>query len=254
METATVTVTASRSRWGGWTRSSKSSSHAATSTVRSTTTIVVTTSTSSSSQPTNTGLLSSYAAPILEQHNLHRKNHSAPDLAWDDDLANIAAEIASSCQYAHNVSAGGGGYGQNIGAGAPENEINKMITNQMYNDEIMFYPSYGKEPDMSKFEVWGHFSQIVWKDTTHVGCFTQYCSKGLGGVGSNVSPYFTVCNYKPVGKSSFTIASCASADTVNRKFWWPVCRECSQASWPTYRFLIAYKDSGPSTKFSLNSM
>ncbi|KAJ9663876.1 hypothetical protein H2198_000636 [Neophaeococcomyces mojaviensis] len=199
METATVTVTASRSRWGGWTRSSKSSSHAATSTVRSTTTIVVTTSTSSSSQPTNTGLLSSYAAPILEQHNLHRKNHSAPDLAWDDDLANIAAEIASSCQYAHNVSAGGGGYGQNIGAGAPENEINKMITNQMYNDEIMFYPSYGKEPDMSKFEVWGHFSQIVWKDTTHVGCFTQYCSKGLGGVGSNVSPYFTVCNYKPVG-------------------------------------------------------
>lgn len=121
-------------------------------------------------------------------------------MTWDDRLASIAQIIASSCQYGHNVTAGGGGYGQNIGAGAPPDEIEKMITNQMYNDEMEDYPGYKTEPDMFKFEKWGHFSQIVWKSTTRVGCFTQHCTGGLGGVESNVSPYFTVCNYASTGK------------------------------------------------------
>lgn len=123
-------------------------------------------------------------------------------MVWDYRLANIAQEIASSCQYAHNIQAGGGGYGQNIGAGAPDDEIDKMITDQMYNDEMMLYPGYGTEPDMSNFERWGHFSQIVWKSTTGVGCYTQNCTGGLAGVSSNVEPYFTVCNYAGVGKSA----------------------------------------------------
>lgn len=33
-----------------------------------------------------------------------------------------------------------------------------------------------------------------------MGCATVDCSaSGLGGVGSNVPPYFTVCNYFPAG-------------------------------------------------------
>ena len=76
-----------------------------------------------------------------------------------------------------------------------------LINNDMYNGEINFYPlPYGVEPDMSNFEEWGHYSQIVWKSTTSVGCYTQYCPNGLANVGSGVSPYFTVCNYSPPGK------------------------------------------------------
>ena len=75
-----------------------------------------------------------------------------------------------------------------------------MINNEMYNDEIEYYPTpYGIEPDMSNFEKWGHYSQIVWKSTTQVGCYTQYCSNGLANTGGGVSPYFTVCNYSPPG-------------------------------------------------------
>lgn len=121
-------------------------------------------------------------------------------MVWDYGLAGIAQEIASSCKYAHNITAGGGNYGQNIGAGSPDNEVDKMVTNNMYNDEMMFYPGYGVEPDMSNFEHWGHFSQIVWKSTTGVGCYTQYCPGGLAGVASTVKPFFTVCNYAGVGK------------------------------------------------------
>lgn len=155
---------------------------------------------SSAPAPTqDTSGLSDYAAPLLTQHNIHRQNHSAAALTWDDNLAAIAAQIASSCVYAHDTSAGGGGYGQNIGAGAPPEDAPKMITNQMYNGEIEAYPGYGGEPDMGNFEVWGHFSQIVWASTTSVGCATQHCPNGLANTGSGVSPYFTVCNYSPPG-------------------------------------------------------
>jgi hypothetical protein len=69
-----------------------------------------------------------------------------------------------------------------------------------YNNEVnLFNGLYGQaSPDMSNFEKWGHFSQIVWKNTERFGCYTQYCP-GLANVGSNVSPYFTVCNYAPPG-------------------------------------------------------
>ena len=42
-------------------------------------------------------------AAVLDQHNGHRSNHSAPPLTWDTNLASIAQQIAQSCVYAHNT-------------------------------------------------------------------------------------------------------------------------------------------------------
>jgi hypothetical protein len=144
---------------------------------------------------------SAWQQAVLDAHNPHRLNHTAPPFTWNNTLTAFAAEIAASCVYAHSRSAGDGNYGQNIGAGAPDSDTPKMINDQMYNDEMMYYPGYGAEPDMTNFETWGHFSQIVWRDTVSVGCAVQHCPNGLGNVGSNTSPYFTVCNYYPSGKS-----------------------------------------------------
>ena len=78
--------------------------------------------------------------------------------------------------------------------------IKTTISGLWYNDEFGNFPGYGiANPPLGNFEHWGHFSQIVWKATTTVGCWTQYCPNGLGNVGSDVAPYFTVCNYKPPG-------------------------------------------------------
>ena len=94
----------------------------------------------------------------------------------------------------------GGGYGQNIAAGVESGNVSAIITDLFYNGEIGYYGDmYGSEPSMTNFEEWGHFSQIVWKGTKSVGCATQHCTNGLGNVGSNVAPYFTVCNYGPPG-------------------------------------------------------
>ncbi|GAB7365012.1 hypothetical protein MBLNU230_g5794t1 [Neophaeotheca triangularis] len=144
----------------------------------------------------------SYAEIATYHHNLHRANHSADPLEWDSELADCAAEIASSCVYAHNVEARGGGYGQNIAAGVEAGNVSAVITDLFYNGEVnLFEGLYNQDnPDMSNFEEWGHFSQIVWKGTTKLGCATHDCSgQGLANVGSTVSPYFTVCNYKSPG-------------------------------------------------------
>jgi len=37
-----------------------------------------------------------YQSALLEHHNIHRSNHSAPDVTWDSNLANIANEIGMS--------------------------------------------------------------------------------------------------------------------------------------------------------------
>jgi uncharacterized protein YkwD len=166
----------------------------------------------SSTSKTSSTAKSSSAAPakattyqqrVLVSHNVHRANHSASNLVWDNGLASTAAKIASTCVYAHNTTTDGGGYGQNIAAGLSADNITAIITELFYNSEVSaFNGLYGQaQPDMSNFGSWGHFSQIVWKGTSKVGCATQYCSKGLANVGPYTPPYFTVCNYGPPGKS-----------------------------------------------------
>ena len=130
-------------------------------------------------------------------------------------------------------SLGGGGYGQNIDsvgmvAGKDWSSSQKAkidadtkawdkvkvlgqaISNSWYGPEepnyAKVYNAYGK--DNPGTEVPGaqilHFTQIVWKDTTKVGCATAYCGDSLGApLGGVMAGYnwFTVCNYASPGKS-----------------------------------------------------
>ena len=87
-------------------------------------------------------------------------------------------------------SVDGGGYGQNL-AIDPNAKTPIVSAVSMWTDEAQFYSNFfGKEPNISMFEQFGHFTQVAWKGTTHVGCATTQCADGVK----------TVCNYKPPGK------------------------------------------------------
>ncbi|EXJ78888.1 hypothetical protein A1O1_09290 [Capronia coronata CBS 617.96] len=165
-----------------------------------TTPVVASTTTSAAASIQTVNVGTDYISGILEAHNIHRANHSAAALTWATNLATIAGETAATCVYAHDVTTGGGGYGQNIGAGYTPLQVPGMIGNDMYNREMPFYPGpYDtNNVDTSNFGNWGHFSQIVWKGTQQVGCATQYCPQGL--TNAAFAQYFTVCNYYPPGK------------------------------------------------------
>ncbi|KAL4915122.1 CAP domain-containing protein [Aspergillus aurantiobrunneus] len=162
---------------------------------------------SSSETTTSTAAPSSTQAPandyqskVLHSHNVHRANHSSPDLTWSSDLEASARVLASRCVYEHDANINGGGYGQNIGYGTSADDVDIMISNLMYNDEMGFFENlYGlATPDFGLFDKWGHFSQIVWKASTQVGCATVQCDS-LGNVDSTSAVPFTVCNYNPQG-------------------------------------------------------
>ncbi|KAI1943429.1 hypothetical protein LOZ66_000011 [Ophidiomyces ophidiicola] len=143
-----------------------------------------------------------YQATALYQHNIHRRNHSAEALTWNDRLESTARQLAQTCVYEHDTKIGGGGYGQNIGYQSGFDSLAQMITDSMYNGEApLFEGLYGQANPGGNFFKWGHFTQIVWKSTKHVACYTHRCpTLRVGRSGSTVNnANFMVCNYGPPG-------------------------------------------------------
>lgn len=106
-----------------------------------------------------------------------------------------------------NRDQGSGGYGQNLASWGSTGDIESLknkaaaggITNQWYNNEMNNWSFYGQDnpPESMDILLYGHFTQVVWKDSTKVGCATVKCPAG------SVLAYpswYTVCNYNPQGK------------------------------------------------------
>ncbi|KKO97003.1 hypothetical protein THAR02_10890 [Trichoderma harzianum] len=147
-----------------------------------------------------------YSSIVVNEHNIHRANHSAPDLAWDTTLAGYAQTIAEGCVFAHDMTQGGGGYGQNLASWGSTGDIDDLqlesarrgITDQWYNDEMENWTFFGLDnpPSGSNLDAWGHFTQLVWKSSTKVGCYTAKCPAGTV---LSMPSWYTVCNYGPPG-------------------------------------------------------
>lgn len=157
----------------------------------------------------STGSLSldqSYQAVMLDYHNLHRANHSVDALTWDTTLAGYAQTIAETCVFAHDMDQGNGGYGQNLASWGSTGDISDLqnkcgaqsVTDQWYNSEMDNWSYYGQEnpPSSLGLDLYGHFTQVVWKDTTKVGCATVLCTAGKM---YDFDAWYTVCNYNPQG-------------------------------------------------------
>ena len=44
-----------------------------------------------------------YASTAIYHHNIHRANHSAPNLEWSEEHASYAAQTAQKCKFAHDL-------------------------------------------------------------------------------------------------------------------------------------------------------
>lgn len=142
-----------------------------------------------------------YAAIAVVHHNVHRANHSAPALTYNQTLADWAQQKAESCVWNEDMVGSASGVGMNIAQGTwlGAGNLSAVITDMWYNSEIDLFPSYGvADLDVgpnSNFQNWGHFSQVVWDGTTAVGCGSAPCGPGTS-IGSG---YFVACMYYPPG-------------------------------------------------------
>jgi uncharacterized protein YkwD len=140
---------------------------------------------------------------ILSKHNYYRSIHHSPDLLIDRALnakaQAWAEQIASSGELAHSNQDQRSGSGENIYVSyttensiAPDTLANSTMQN-WYEKEVSQY-NYDS-PGFSKST--GHFTQVVWKSSTKLGCGNATGTKTLGNQTYNA--FYVVCNYAPAG-------------------------------------------------------
>ena len=116
---------------------------------------------------------------VLNSSNTFRHQHDAVALVWNDTLAKFAGKAAEPCKFAHT----GGPYGENLAEG--------------YENVTAAIDFWGYERDLYNFNKgdfdakWGHFTQLVWQNTTDVGCGAKNCGKEYG--------WLMFCDYSPRG-------------------------------------------------------
>ncbi|CAI5499438.1 unnamed protein product [Closterium sp. Naga37s-1] len=131
---------------------------------------------------------------ILEEHNKARQEVGVADLAWDDNVAATAQEWAThlasiGCPLEHG---GAEGLGQNLywlsPAGLTPQEDRGAV--QSWVDEKADWTPSPIPDGCADGKMCGHYTQVVWRDTTHVGCASAQCPDGSG---------MWVCDYSPPG-------------------------------------------------------
>lgn len=129
---------------------------------------------------------SSVAQRFVAAHNAARAKHCAPPLAWSPKLEQVAQTWANSlrdqgCKFGHS---GNNSYGENLAAGTT-GILDPEATVKMWYDEIAKYSF----PDGGFSMETGHFTQVVWKGTSQVGCAKSSCN----------DMDIWVCNYEMAG-------------------------------------------------------
>jgi pathogenesis-related protein 1 len=109
-----------------------------------------------------------------------------PPLAWSDEIATSAQHWANQlrdttgCGLMH---ADGSGYGENLAAGSDIGAQRAVDMWASEADDYTYSPEYESRTDA------GHYTQIVWRKTSELGCASAECSA------SSV----VVCRYRPPG-------------------------------------------------------
>lgn len=115
---------------------------------------------------------------------------SLPDVTWNQSAANLASDWAARCDFMHRDP---NTLGENIFA-----STNSRTPTQVVNSWAAEKANYTYATNSCAVgQACGHYTQIVWRASTGIGCATQTCTTG-SPFGSGAWS-FTVCNYAPAG-------------------------------------------------------
>jgi uncharacterized protein YkwD len=143
---------------------------------------------------------SPFAREMISAHNSVRisatpaPNPPLSPLTWSNTAASKAQAWADQCKFTHNPNLGN--YGENLAAAAPPNTTATAGVVQDWAAESASY-DYGLNTCASG-HVCGHYTQLVWRDTTQVGCATKVCSTN-SPFGGFPQWQIWVCDYSPPG-------------------------------------------------------
>ncbi|KAI5960116.1 uncharacterized protein KGF55_004839 [Candida pseudojiufengensis] len=143
----------------------------------SSTQVPATTSSSSSSPDFGNVQDAQFSKEILDAHNSKRSLHGVSSLQWDQKLYNFAQDYANKYSCNSGLVHSGGPYGENLAVGYKD----ASSTVDAWYDEIKLYNF--NNPGFSSST--GHFTALVWKSTSKLGCAKKSCGSGI----------YVICSY-----------------------------------------------------------
>lgn len=146
--------------------------------------------------PTNIGskLSADEVKTLLTLHNQVRADVGVSGLNWSSDAAayiqNWVDQLAAtSCNLQHRQP---NQYGENLFMGSMGYGVGDAV--KAWEDEKKFYTGAPISP--SNFSGVGHYTQMVWRSTTQVGCAKASCN-GMVIIGCNYNPAGNMIGQKP---------------------------------------------------------
>nr|XP_043623451.1 pathogenesis-related protein PR-1 type-like [Erigeron canadensis] len=124
----------------------------------------------------------------VNSHNTARKEVGVGPMQWDSTVAKFAESYANrrkaDCALLHSHSEK---YGENIAVGWG-GEFTGLEAVKLWVDEKADY-DYNSNT-CARFKVCGHYTQVVWRNSTRLGCARVKCENNA---------WFVTCNYYPPG-------------------------------------------------------
>lgn len=135
-----------------------------------------------------------FEARVLATHNRERASFGSAPLQWDRNLAMAAASYGPSLsaigRLQHSSRANRAGQAENLWMGTRGAYSLEAMVGTWSSERRYFRP--GIFPHVSATGSWqdiGHFTQMIWKTTTHVGCALHRDRRHD----------FLICRYSPKG-------------------------------------------------------
>eukprot|EP01060_Flectonema_neradi_P034215 TRINITY_DN593_c2_g1_i1.p1 TRINITY_DN593_c2_g1~~TRINITY_DN593_c2_g1_i1.p1 ORF type:complete len:462 (+),score=89.31 TRINITY_DN593_c2_g1_i1:63-1388(+) len=141
---------------------------------------------------------------LIQIHNSFRSYHGACPLTYDDTIADYALtssgfqQTCTTGTLKHNnpPQYSGGKLGENLAMSGGTKDVHNFdpadsVMNWYCDEEPCWSYASSSESDTT-----GHFTQVVWKESTKVGC--GLCQIGTGSL-MNV---YLICNYEAAGNSA----------------------------------------------------
>ncbi|KAF5765560.1 putative CAP domain-containing protein [Helianthus annuus] len=123
----------------------------------------------------------------LNAHNAARSQVGVGGMVWNPTVAAYAQRYANQRAGDCNLVHSGGPYGENIaqgtGAFSGTSAVNLWVSERSSYDHTTNTCASGK--------VCGHYTQVVWRDSTQLGCARVQCANNAG--------WFVICSYSPRG-------------------------------------------------------
>lgn len=125
---------------------------------------------------------------LLDAHNRYRAEVGVAPLVWSEEIAASAQAwadtLAASGRFEHSRDRS---YGENLWMGTAGAFSQTHMVDSWGEEKQHFV--YGIMPNVTTGGVVGHYTQMVWRNSTQVGC-------GLAG---NADAEYLVCQYDPRG-------------------------------------------------------